>query len=137
MECELHLNHHGLALGPFPGESVCNAIHELLRSQSNLAFHTQYILKTNESTHPGAGEMAQQPAVLAAPAQDPGFYLEPTWWHTRAYNFSYRGAWVLFWPPWALGIQVVHRNTRRQNTYTHKVKYLKKQMHVHTETCFL
>jgi hypothetical protein len=29
---------------------------------------------------------------------------------------------TLFWPPWALGMQVVHIHKYRQNAHTHKIK---------------
>jgi hypothetical protein len=33
---------------------------------------------------------------------------------------------VLFWPPQPMGMDVVHRHKCKQNTYTHKIKFLKK-----------
>jgi hypothetical protein len=64
--------------------------------------------------------MAQWLRALAALPLDPDLIPSThTWQLIIVCNSSLRGSDALLWPSQALGIHMVHRLTRRQNTHTH------------------
>lgn len=68
--------------------------------------------------------MAQRSKTLAVLAEDPGSIPSITWRFITIHNSSSRGSHTLFWPPRAIGMQVVYKCAYSQNTHTHTIKKL-------------
>lgn len=70
--------------------------------------------------------MVQWIRTLVALPKDQGSIPASIWWFTTTCVPYSRGPDMLFWSPWALGMQVVHRHVCRQNIHKHKIKLISK-----------